>query len=172
MSNKKYQIAENSLQNKMLQLRQQRLKSFQDFTDVPHRMERVRVHNEVVFINDAKAENTNATYFALKSIRKPIIWLVGGNDAQTDYWDLMSLVRQKVDAIIMIGKHNDKIHFTFSPVISEIYEIETMEEAVKLAYKLSNPKSTILLSPASKADELYADYEDRGNQFNKAVKKI
>jgi len=172
MNIKKNKIAGKSLQAKMLQLRQQRLKGFQDFTDVPHRMEKVRVHNDVIFINDAKAENTNATYFAMQSIRKPIIWLVGGDDVQTDYWDLMSLVRQKVDAIIMIGEHNDKINFTFSPVITEMYEAETMEEAVKLAYQLSKPKSTILLSPAAKADNLYADYEDRGDQFIKAVKKI
>ncbi len=167
----KKDLSKLSIEEALIERRRRKLALFKGFS-ASHRMEKVRVHNDVIFINDAKAENTNATYFAMQSIRKPIIWLVGGDDAQTDYWDLMSLVRQKVDAIIMIGSHNDKINFTFSPVISEMYEAATMEEAVKLAYKLSKPKSTILLSPAAKADNLYADYEDRGNQFIKAAKKI
>jgi len=172
MDIKKNKNITQSIQDKMLKTRKKNLKRFQDFTNVPNRMERVRVHNQVVFINDSKAENTNATYFALQSIRKPIVWLVGGDDRHTDYWDLMSLVRRKVDTIIMIGKHNDKINFTFSPVLNEIFEAETMEKAVKLAYRLSEPGTTVLLSPAAKADELYADYEDRGQQFINAVKKI
>jgi UDP-N-acetylmuramoylalanine--D-glutamate ligase len=167
----KKDLSKLSIEEALIERRRRKMAKFKGLVSA-HRLEKVRVHNDIIFINDAKAENANATYFALQSIRKPIVWLVGGDDAQTDYWDLMSLVRQKVDAIIMIGSQNDKINFTFSPVISEIYEAATMDEAVKLAYKVSKPKSTILLSPAAKADDLYADYEDRGNQFIKAVKRI
>ena len=172
MNAKKHTENKLSITNKMMRARKKNLSRFQNFTNVSNRLEQVRVVNEVVFINDAKAENTNATYFALQSINKPVIWLVGGKDNDTDYWDLMSLVRSKVDAIIMIGNNNEKISFTFSPVISEIYEATSMEQAVRLAYRLSEPRTTVLLSPVSKADDLYADYEDRGKQFIQAVKKL
>jgi len=145
--------------------------SFRSFTNAPNRMEEVRIKNDVIFINDSKAENVNATYFALQSIRKPVIWIAGGDDAGTDYWELMSLVRQKVDGIILIGEENSRIIEFFAPVIKEIYEAGNMESAVALAYRLSEPGTTVLLSPACKPDMKFADYEDRGEQFKNAVLK-
>lgn len=147
-------------------------KSFKAFVNVPNRMEQVRIKNGVVFINDSKAENVNATYFAMQSIRKPIIWIAGGDDHNTDYWELMSLVRQKVEAIIMIGENNSRLWALFSPVIDYIYEVSAMSEAVRLANQISNSGTSVLLSPACKPDIRFADYQDRGNQFVKAVKNL
>ncbi len=151
--------------------RQKLRKRFQSFTGVAHRMEQVRVKNGVVFINDSKAENINATYFALQSIKKPVVWLVGGDDAGTDYWELMSLVRQKVDAIIMIGENNDRLYHLFAPVMPQMYEVTDMSEAVQLAYRISEQGTTVLLSPACKPDMRFADYQERGKQFAEAVLK-
>ncbi len=148
------------------------IKRFKAFTNVPNRMEQVRVKNDVIYINDSKAENVNATYFALQSIHKPVIWIAGGDDTKTDYWELMSLVRQKVEAIIMIGTDNSRLSVHFSPVIENIYEVSSMAEAVKLANQISNPGTSVLLSPACKPDLSFADYQDRGLQFVKAVNKL
>jgi len=145
--------------------------SFRSFKGVTNRLEEIRIKNDVIFINDSKAQNVNATYFALDSIRKPVIWIAGGEDNGTDYWELMSLVRQKVEAIIMIGEDNSRLIEFFAPVIKEIYEAENMETAVALAYRLSEPGTSVLLSPACKPDMKYADYEDRGEQFKNAVLK-
>jgi len=147
------------------------IRRFRSFTGVAHRLEQVRIKNEVIYINDSKAENVNATYFALESIRKPIIWITGGDDSETDYWELMKLVREKVEAIIMIGNNNERIYHLFAPVISKMYEVNSMKEAVKLSNKISESGMTVLLSPACKPDLQYADYEERGNQFKQAVLK-
>ncbi len=158
---------------KLLQRRKQAFKKpFQSFTNVANRMEQVQTKNGITFINDSKAENINATFFALQTIQKPVIWIAGGQDAGVDYWELMSLVRQKVEAIVMIGENNDRLFHIFSPVIEQIYEADNMETAVKLAYKISQTGTNILLSPACKPDRKFMDYKDRGTQFINAVKKI
>ncbi len=157
----------------LIQKRRQALKKpFQAFTNVANRMEQVRVKNGVIYINDAKAENVNATYFALQSIRKPVIWIAGGDDTQTDYWELMSLVRQKVEAIIMIGEDNDRLYQLFAPVINDIYEASSMVEAVRLAHQISESGTRVLFSPACKPDIRFLDYQERGRQFVKAVQKL
>lgn len=135
-------------------------------------MEVVKEIDEISYINDSKAVSVNATYFALQSIDESVVWIAGGDDRETDYWELMSLARQKVGAIIMIGKHNDKLYHTFSSVIKKIYVAENMKEAVQIARGLSNSKTTVLLSPAAKTDEKYLDYQDRGTQFIAAVKTL
>jgi UDP-N-acetylmuramoylalanine--D-glutamate ligase len=157
----------------LLQKRRKALKKpFQSFTNVPHRMEQVRTKNGVMYINDSKAENVNATYFALQSIKKPVIWIAGGADAETDYWELMALVRQKVEAIIIIGANPDRLYHLFSPVINHIYEAPDMDTAVRMAQQMSEPGTSVLLSPACKPDYRFADYQDRGEQFVKAVNKF
>jgi UDP-N-acetylmuramoylalanine--D-glutamate ligase len=143
--------------------------TFRSFKGRPNRMEVVRQKNGVTFINDSKAENINATYFALQSIRKPIVWIVGGDDKQTDYWEVMALVRQKVDAIIMIGYENERLMQIFSPVIPNMHEVSNMQEAVRLANQISEKGTSVLLSPACPPDIKYAGYEDRGNQFKNEV---
>jgi len=147
-------------------------KSFQDLASTPHRLQQIRQKNGTIYINDSKAENVNATYFALNTIKKPVVWLAGGADQKTDYWELMAPVRQKVKAIIMIGENNERLLAFFAPVMQEIYEVQTMEEAVLLANRISTPQTTVLLSPGCKPDNRYVDYMERGNQFVSAVKKL
>jgi len=157
----------------LIQARRQKLrKPFQSFTNIANRMEQVRIKNGITYINDSKAENVNATYFALQSIKKPVIWIAGGQDNQTNYWELMALVRQKVSVIIMIGNNNERLIHHFSPVISEIYEVNNMYEAVKLSYRISEKGTSVLLSPACKPDDKFADYQDRGMQFKTIVNKL
>jgi UDP-N-acetylmuramoylalanine--D-glutamate ligase len=163
----------NAMTAQLIQKRKRALKQpFHSFTNVAHRMQQVHYKNGITYINDSKAENINATFFALQSIRKPIIWIAGGDDFQTDYWDLMSLVRQKVESIIMIGENNERLFHIFSPVINDIYEAKDMKESVRYAKNLAAEGSTILLSPACKPDHRFMDYQDRGEQFIKAVNKL
>jgi UDP-N-acetylmuramoylalanine--D-glutamate ligase len=161
-----------AMTEQMIHSRKQNLKkSFRLFTGAEHRMETIRQKNGVNFINDSKAENVNATYFALQSIRKPVIWIAGGDDFRVDYWELMALVRKKVEAIIMIGSENERLFHIFSPVINNMYEVNNMEEAVRLANQIGEEGTTVLLSPACKPDLRFADYQDRGNKFKEAVMK-
>ena len=157
---------------RIIKKRKALIRPFRSFTNVSNRMEEVRIKNGVTYINDSKAENVNATYFALQSIKKPVIWIAGGDDEKTDYWELMSLVRRKVEAIIMIGNNNARLSVYFTPVIENIYEVTSMEEAVRLAKRISENGTNVLLSPACKPDLRFTDYEDRGQQFINAVKKL
>ncbi len=159
--------------DKLLKIRKQNLrKSFQNFSQQSFRLQRIAEHNKVVFINDSKSVNVNATYFALKSTDKPIIWIVGGEDKKTDYRDLLPLVRLKVQSIIMIGESNYKLHETFDSVVDEIFEVNSMSDAVSLAKSLSYKGTNVLLSPACKPDKRFESVEKRGELFNEAVRKI
>lgn len=142
------------------------------FQGVPHRLEKVLKINHVEYINDSKATNVNATYYALEGIQKPIIWIAGGVDKGNDYSDLMPLVREKVKAIICLGLDNTKLTNTFGKVMETMVETYSMEEAVKVAYKIAERKDTVLLSPACASFDLFKNYEDRGEQFKTAIKKL
>ena len=146
--------------------------SIQTFQGVPHRLEKVLKINHVEYINDSKATNVNATYFALDGIKKPIVWLVGGVDKGNDYSELMPLVREKVKAIICLGMDNTKLVTAFGNVIDLMIETYSMEEAVKVAYKIGQRGDAVLLSPACASFDLFENYEDRGNQFKDAIKKL
>ena len=128
--------------------------------------------NHVQYINDSKATNVNATYYALDGIRKPIIWIVGGVDKGNDYNELMPLVREKVKAIICLGIDNSKLIEAFGKVVEPLVETISMEEAIKVAYKIAERGDSVLLSPACSSFDLFKNYEDRGNQFKAAVKKL
>jgi len=146
--------------------------SIQSFQGVPHRLEKVLKINHVQYINDSKATNVNATYYALEGIKKPIVWIVGGVDKGNDYGSLMPLVREKVKAIICLGMDNEKLKETFGNVIDLMVETFSMEEAVKVAYKISERGDTVLLSPACASFDLFENYEDRGNQFKQNIRKL
>jgi UDP-N-acetylmuramoylalanine--D-glutamate ligase len=146
--------------------------SIQSFQGVPHRLEKVLKINHVQYINDSKATNVNATYYALEGIKKPIVWIVGGVDKGNDYGSLMPLVREKVKAIICLGMDNEKLKETFGNVIDLMVETFSMEEAVKVAYKISERGDTVLLSPACASFDLFENYEDRGNQFKQYIRKL
>lgn len=146
--------------------------SLSDFTGVEHRLERfLKVHG-IEFINDSKATNVNSSWYALESVLKPIVWIVGGIDKGNDYSMLQGLAREKVKAIVCLGKNNKKIHDSFEGSVKNIVDAWSMEEAVKAAYYLARNGDTVLLSPACASFDLFENYEDRGIQFKKEVRNL
>ena len=143
-----------------------------DFEGVEHRLERfLRVHN-IEFINDSKATNVNSVWYALESMQTPVVWIVGGVDKGNDYSILFDLVKEKVKAIICLGKDNSKIISTFDGMVKEIVDTKSMEEAVRSAYFLAEKGDAVLLSPACASFDLFKNYEDRGRQFKDAVRNL
>ena len=146
--------------------------SLADFTNVEHRLEFVAKVHGIEFINDSKATNINATWFALESMDKPTVWIVGGVDKGNDYDEIMELVKDKVKAIICLGTDNQKIIEYFENEIENIVEASSALEAVAYAYQLAKKDETVLLSPACASFDLFENYEDRGNQFKQAVRSL
>jgi UDP-N-acetylmuramoylalanine--D-glutamate ligase len=146
--------------------------SLTHFKGAPHRMEKVLTIQHVSFINDSKATNINATFFAVESIDTPLVWIVGGVDKGNDYESLLPLVRKKAKAIICLGVDNEKLRNTFENVTDVFIETQSMSEAVKIAHKVAVPKDTVLLSPACASFDLFENYEDRGDQFKNAVRNL
>jgi UDP-N-acetylmuramoylalanine--D-glutamate ligase len=146
--------------------------SLADFQGVEHRLEKVLKIQNVQYINDSKATNVNAAFFALDSMNTPTVWIVGGVDKGNDYQELMSLVNEKVKAIICLGVDNKKIIDAFGDVVDELVEASSMSEAVRQAYKLAEKGDTVLLSPACASFDLFENYEDRGRQFKEAVRNL
>ena len=142
------------------------------FQGAPHRLEKVLKIAHVQYINDSKATNVNATFFALDSMSAPTVWIVGGVDKGNDYKELMPLVREKVKAIVCLGLDNTKIKETFGNVVDLLVETYAMEEAVKVAYKIGERGDTVLLSPACASFDLFKNYEDRGEQFKQAIRNL
>ena len=146
--------------------------SLESFQGVEHRLEKVLKINNVMYINDSKATNVNATFYALDSVKTPTVWIVGGVDKGNDYSELLPLVNEKVKAIICLGVDNEKIKSQFSNVVDLLVETAGMQEAVKVAYKLADRNDTVLLSPACASFDLFENYEDRGRQFKEAVRHL
>lgn len=157
----------------LLKVRKESIReSLEDFEGAAHRLEPVLKINGVQYINDSKATNVNATFYALDSVKTPTVWIVGGVDKGNDYLDLMPLVREKVKAIVCLGVDNQKIVQTFHNVVDLIVETAGAEEAVKVAYKISDKGDTVLLSPACASFDLFENYEDRGDKFKQAVRQL
>jgi UDP-N-acetylmuramoylalanine--D-glutamate ligase len=146
--------------------------SLSNFQGVEHRLEKVLKIQNVQYINDSKATNVNATFFALDSMTGPTVWIVGGVDKGNDYSELMSLVHEKVKAIVCLGVDNKKIIDAFGNVVDVMIEVDSMGDAVKMAQRLAEKGDTVLLSPACASFDLFENYEDRGNQFKYAVKNL
>ncbi len=146
--------------------------SMENFEGAPHRLEKVLKIRGVQFINDSKATNINATYYALDSMQQPTVWIVGGEDKGNDYMELMPLVREKVKAIVCLGIDNSKIIKTYGNVMPIIVETMGAEEAVKVAHKLAEKGDNVLLSPACASFDLFKNYIDRGDQFKEAILKL
>ena len=158
---------------KLISIRKETIRrSIENFQGAEHRLEKVLKIHHVQYINDSKATNVNATYYALDSMKTPTVWIVGGVDKGNDYKELMPLVREKVKAIICLGTDNSKIKDAFGNVVDLVVETFAMEEAVKVAYKIAERGDTVLLSPACASFDLFKNYEDRGNQFKEAIKKL
>jgi UDP-N-acetylmuramoylalanine--D-glutamate ligase len=146
--------------------------SLSNFQGVEHRLEKVLKINNVLYINDSKATNVNATFYALDSMGSPTVWIVGGVDKGNDYSELLPLVNEKVKAIICLGVDNKKIIDQFGSIVDTLVETQSMQEAVQLAYRISERGDTVLLSPACASFDLFQNYEDRGRQFKEAVRHL
>lgn len=144
----------------------------ENFQGVEHRLERVLKINNVLYINDSKATNVNAAFYALDSMQTPTVWIVGGVDKGNDYSELLALVNEKVKAIICLGVDNEKIKQAFGNIVDIVVETAGMQEAVKVAYKLADRNDTVLLCPACASFDLFTNYEDRGRQFKEAVRHL
>ncbi|MBC7606334.1 MAG: UDP-N-acetylmuramoyl-L-alanine--D-glutamate ligase [Burkholderiales bacterium] len=158
---------------KLMQIRKATIReSLSNFQGVEHRLEKVLKIQNVQYINDSKATNVNATFFALDSMTAPTVWIVGGVDKGNDYAELMSLVREKVKAIICLGVDNKKIIDAFGNVVDVMIEVDSMNDAVKMAQRLTEKGDAVLLSPACASFDLFENYEDRGKQFKMAVQNL
>jgi UDP-N-acetylmuramoylalanine--D-glutamate ligase len=159
--------------SRILEIRKDSIKeSLMDFQGVEHRLELVTNVHGIEFINDSKATNINSTWYALESMSKPVIWIVGGKDKGNDYNFLAEIVKRKVKAIVCMGVDNKKIFKAFSGIIKTIVEVKSAEDAVRTAYYLGKPGEVVLLSPACASFDLFENYEERGRKFKEAVREL
>ena len=157
----------------LLKIRKQTIReSLENFQGVEHRLEHVLKINKVQYINDSKATNVNATYYALETMDAPTVWIVGGQDKGNNYEELFPFVNEKVKAIICLGVDNEKLMKAFGNMVDIIIETQFMSEAVKIAYKVAEAGDNVLLSPACASFDLFENYEDRGRQFKNAVRNL
>jgi UDP-N-acetylmuramoylalanine--D-glutamate ligase len=162
-----------AIAGKVLNIRKETIReSLTDFQGVEHRLESVIMVAGINFINDSKATNVNSTWYALECQKTDVIWIAGGIDKGNDYSELSSVVREKVKAIVCLGKDNSKIIDAFTDMVPTIVETTSMEEAVRSAYYLAHKGDTVLLSPACASFDLFRNYEDRGQQFKMAVRNL
>jgi len=158
---------------RILEIKKDSIKeSLADFQNIEHRLEMVTKVHGISFINDSKATNVNATWYALESMNHPVIWVAGGTDKGNEYDDLIPLVKDKVKAMICLGVDNKRLLETFSGVVPEIQETQSMKTAVERAYYMGSPGDVVLLSPACASFDLFENFEDRGNQFKYAIREL
>ncbi|MFZ4101526.1 MAG: UDP-N-acetylmuramoyl-L-alanine--D-glutamate ligase [Sphingobacterium thalpophilum] len=158
---------------KVLELRNETIReSMGSFTNIEHRLEHVAKISGIDFINDSKATNVNSTWYALESMPGDVVLILGGVDKGNDYRMLKDLVKSKVKSIVCLGKDNKSIHEAFEDDVEVIVNTFSANEAVQIAYHLAKKGDTVLLSPACASFDLFKNYEDRGNQFKKAVKEL
>ena len=146
--------------------------SLKGFKGAPHRLEEVKVVDGVTYVNDSKATNVNSVFYALDTIKTPIVWIVGGQDKGNDYNSLLPYVHEKVRAIVCLGVNNTPIIQSFHNTIGTLVETRSMDEAVKLAQGFAQEGDTVLLSPACASFDLFKNYEERGDLFKAAVQKL
>ena len=142
------------------------------FQAVEHRLEKVLSIKDVLYINDSKATNVDAAWYALECQTRPVVWIVGGTDKGNDYTSLLPLAKEKVKAMICMGLDNKKFHESFEGVVPEIHDVTSAVDAVKLAHKLATAGDCVLLSPCCASFDLFKNYEDRGRQFKEAVRNL
>jgi UDP-N-acetylmuramoylalanine--D-glutamate ligase len=143
-----------------------------DFQNVEHRLEHVLTVHGIDFINDSKATNVNACWYALESMTKEVVWIVGGVDKGNKYAELTEMVDKKVKAIICLGENNENIIESFKGKVEIIVQASNMQEAVNQSYALADKQDVVLLSPACASFDLFSNYEDRGMQFKKQVRNL
>jgi UDP-N-acetylmuramoylalanine--D-glutamate ligase len=148
------------------------LEGLKTFKNAPHRLELIATINGVDFVNDSKATNVDSVVYALGSYKQPLIWIAGGIDKGNDYNLIKHQVEQNVKALICLGKDNEKLKLFFGGIVKMIQETQRVEESVELALRLAQPGDVVLLSPACASFDLFKNYEDRGDQFRKAVLEL
>ena len=146
--------------------------SLQDFQGVEHRLEYVATVRNVRYINDSKATNVNSCWYALQSMKTPVVLILGGTDKGNDYSEIEELVRDKVKALIFMGLDNSPLHAFFDGKVSNIIDVQSMDDAVKAAYDVANDGDSVLLSPCCASFDLFTNYEDRGRQFKSCVRNL
>ncbi|MDR2621363.1 MAG: UDP-N-acetylmuramoyl-L-alanine--D-glutamate ligase [Dysgonamonadaceae bacterium] len=147
-------------------------RSLSDFKGVEHRLEKVAKVRGVEYINDSKATNVNSTWYALQSMKTPVVLILGGTDKGNDYREIEALVKEKCRALIYLGVDNSKLHQFFDEKVKQTDEAHSMEEAVSKAYNIAESGDTVLLSPCCASFDLFENYEDRGEQFKYCVRKL
>lgn len=163
----------SNISPRLIELRKRAIReSLSEFVNADHRLEPIAMVRGIEFINDSRATNVNATWYALSSMSKPTIWIAGGQDNGNDYSSLSELVRKKVKAIIFLGKENKSIKKAFKGIVSQICETEEAVIAVKMAYLIGKPGDVVLLSPACPSFDLFDDYKERGALFTSAVMNL
>ena len=161
------------LENKLVSIRNtNRQEIVSRFDKEEHRLEQVTQFQGVYFINDSMACSVNATYYTFETMQSPVVWIAGGNDTNANYMELIGYVSQKVKKLICIGNDNNRLAQAFSKYIPEIIECKDMEDAVRTAFYAAEKRNIVLLSPACECDELYSDYQARGNAFKKAIAQL
>jgi UDP-N-acetylmuramoylalanine--D-glutamate ligase len=168
-----YNTMAASVAGATMDIRKEKIReAVETFENLEHRMEMVAAVRGVDFINDSKATNVNSTWFALESMLKPTVLILGGIDKGNDYSLLEELVKEKVKAIVCMGVDNSKIHAAFDGKVSEVVDTSSAEDAVSVAYRLATVGDVVLLSPACASFDLFKNYEDRGKQFKDAVRNL
>ena len=142
------------------------------FQAVEHRLEKVLSIRDVLYINDSKATNVDAAWYALECQTRPVVWIVGGTDKGNDYASLIPLAKEKVKAMICMGLNNTKFHESFEGIVPEIHDVTSAEAAVQLAHRIAVSGDCVLLSPCCASFDLFKNYEDRGRQFKEAVRNL
>ena len=157
----------------ILNIRKENIKrSLSDWETVGHRQEYVDTIDGIMYYDDSKAENVNATWFTMENLVRPVVWIAGGNDSNTDYSDLKDTVRQNVRALVCIGKDNSRLKDAFGKAVGDIYEAKSVEEAVNIASLLAEKEDIVLFSPASHSESRRENFEKRGNRFVESVKAL
>ena len=147
-------------------------KSLSSFQAVEHRLEKVLSIKDVLYINDSKATNVDAAWYALECQTRPVVWIVGGTDKGNDYAPLIPIAKEKVKAMICMGLDNKKFHESFKGIVPQIHDVTSAKDAVQLASRLASPGDVVLLSPCCASFDLFRNYEDRGRQFKEAVRNL
>ncbi len=143
--------------------------ALRDFINVPHRLEKIAVINDVCYINDSKATNINSTYYALRTMTTPYVLILGGKDKGNNYEEISDLIVSKARALVFLTLDTEKLYKTFEHRVEQIVTVTSMREAVQTAHQLAEAGDTVLLSPACASFDLFTSYEDRGNQFRQEV---
>jgi UDP-N-acetylmuramoylalanine--D-glutamate ligase len=161
------------ISSKVLQIRKESIKqSLSDLNTIGHRQEYVATVDGVMYYDDSRAENANSTWFTFENIVRPVIWIAGGNDRETDFKDLKHVAKKKVKALICIGKYHANLKNAFQKDVKEIYEVKDMEEAVDTASFLAQKDDIVLFSPACKSDKAEETFVERGDEFTNIVKQL